>query len=160
MSPDKDIRTITSIISEYTGKYSIDVWYCSHERPENILTLRDMFRRMGVETSARSWLNNNYNKDLGINSEESKRTSRYLFLNRLLFCDKLHYLNTQEELIKDINSVHWRENTDGTYSSERIADEFDDCTDALTMCVWSYAPIRREVNKLLTSFVDLSLIHI
>jgi hypothetical protein len=154
MSPDKKIRTITSIIADWTKKYSIDCWYCSHERPENIQALRDMFRRMGVSTQARSWMMNSYAKDLGVNVERSKRTARYLFVNRLLFCDKLHYLDSQTELISDFESVRWKELADGTFSSEDVMGENDDVTDALTMSLWSYTPIRRAVNKQLTSIID------
>jgi len=149
MSEDKNQRTITKIIKDFTTKHQVERWFCSHERPENIQSLRDM----GI--GAISWMKTEFKKDLGGNTEETKRTARYLFLNRLLHCGILTYKHLQTELKSDILNVHWEEKSDGSFSGEKIAAEVDDVTDALTMAIWSYAPMRRAINKSITGLGDI-----
>ena len=150
MSLNRKDVTICSIITGLQKEHNIDRWYCSHERPENILSLR----KLGVP--AMSWMKTEYTKNdnLGIDTERSKRTARYLFVNRMLYANYLFYLRDQRELIHDLFGVQWKELVDGRYSAEIVLDRNDDVTDALTMAIWSYVPIRRQINKFLTSFAD------
>ena len=143
--------TVTDIIKEQNKKHNPDAWYCSHEVPDQVRTLRDM----GI--NALSWMSAGSKYAASVDGQRStgegsgrSRTERYQFLNRLFASKRLFILRDQTELIDDIQSVCYKATIEGDYNQDIVVDQKDDVSDGLGYAIYSYVPLRREVNQLLS----------
>lgn len=130
-------------IKDLTERYQVDRWYCSHERPENVATLRS------GGLPAASWMSDADHDRFFGGGGDSRRTDRYMLLNQLFAADRVRYLESQAELQADLETVSWKALPDGSFSADAIVPVNDDVTDAVTMALYGHAPIRRALARAL-----------